>query len=650
MAADKDEIKLRSDVVDVIGAFVPLKKRGRNHIGLCPFHQEKTPSFNVDPATQTFKCFGCGVGGDIFTFIEQYQNMSFVEAAEFLARRAGLTFERARGQSPEQISERERMLALNEMAAKFFEDRIQRVESAKHYLLNRGVSYDTIRQFRLGFAPEGWDNLAGHLQAQKQDVKLAIEAGLLHRGQTGDVYDVFRNRIVFPILDEQERIVGFGGRTMGEDQPKYLNTGETPLFSKSKLLYGLSFARRKIASEERALLMEGYTDVIAAHQAGFNHAVATLGTSLTEEHARKLARLAPTVVLVYDADNAGIKATLRASEILEKEGVQVRVVRLPAGEDPDSILSKGDIAGFQAALDTAAGRVEYQLERIVQDVGDKDDGARQLMMRQIVEILASVPTRVERDVYINKVWRFHPMSGHGPSVASEQLHADAEARAAQKRGEQPAKRQAVSQPYGQNYGYQRRERPWSEQSDGRRRDRGSFGRDRFPYRLGPVEPPPKIEAGPTSEDRAEQQLLRALAEPEWRSTVLRYIRPDELCTEDGRRFARFVETNLAELNSAEEGWAAVLDRREEAEFSLRIRQHLQEIGANSAKVPVNEAGIKGCAETIKRHREIELVQRQYELLQSKPVLSAEDQERVREYQIDLRKLKGSNPSAGVQGE
>ena len=648
MAADKDEIKARNDVVDVIGTFVSLKKRGRNHIGLCPFHQEKTPSFNVDPLTQTFKCFGCGEGGDIFTFVEKYQNMSFVEAAEFLARRVGLNFERGRGQTPEKLSEREQMLALNETAAKFFEERLQKADSARQYLLNRGLSVETIRAFRLGLAPEGWDNLAGFLQARRQDLKLAAEAGLLKKGDSGDVYDVFRNRIIFPILDEQERVVGFGGRAMGDDQPKYLNTGDTPLFSKSKLLYGLPYARRKIAAAEQALLMEGYTDVIAAHQAGFLNAVATLGTSLTEEHARKLARLAPTVVLVYDGDNAGIKATLRASEILEKEGAQVRVARLAAGEDPDSILKRGDIAGFQSALDNASGRVEYQLERVLAETDSATSEGKELLQRRILHILATVSTASARDQYIEHVWKLHPLSRHGLTVVKEQMHKDivAYSRKERKRGDSTA--ESVRKTGGVLS-----ESGLADHALSANRPRnGSRGRGNWPpHPKDYVKPVQGGAGGLSAEERAERELLRALAEPEWRSTVLKHIRPGDLYSEDAQRFARFVESYRHELDAAESGWAAVLDRVEDAEFSLRIRQVLQEISANSVKVPVNEAAIKGCAETIKRHRGIELVQRQQlEMLQSKPDLSAEDREQIREYHLTLVKLKGSNPSEGVQGE
>ncbi len=659
MAADKDEIRARSDVVEVIGGVVSLKKRGRSHIGLCPFHQEKTPSFNVDPVTQTFKCFGCGEGGDVFTFVEKYQNMTFVEAAEHLARRAGLVFERKGGPTKEESSERERMLALNELAARYFEDWLKKVDSARSYLLNRGLGIETITRFRLGFAPDNWDGLSSSLKSQKQDLRLAAVGGLLHSAKTGDFVDVFRNRIIFPILDEQERIVGFGGRTMGDEQPKYLNTGETPLFAKSKLLYGLPFARRKIASEERTLLMEGYTDVIAAHQAGFVNAVATLGTSLTDDHARRLARLAPTVVLVYDADSAGIKATLRASEILEKEGVQVRVARLPAGEDPDSLLTKGDAGAFQTAIDKAVGRVEYQLERIVEGAEQKDDSSRQLMLRQIVEILASVPSRSERDVYVNRMWLFHPMSSHGPSVASEQLHREAEARAGRKAGRSKAENPqtgagpsgAAQSGAGQSGYSSGAGRKWEADGGGRwRPESEERRRERFRRQVRPVEAPGKGSAGPSAEDRAERELVRALAEPEWRSVVLKYIKPDDLFSEDARRFARFVEANLSELEAPDSNLAVVLDRSEEAEFSLRIREQLQEIGARMVKVPVNEAAIKGCAEMLRRHREIELVQRRMsDLLQSKPELSAEDQERVGEYQSLLRQLKGSAPSEGGQG-
>jgi DNA primase len=265
----------------------PLKQKGRNWQGLCPFHQEKTPSFYVDPATQTFKCFGCGASGDVFTFISRYENMSFVEAAEWLARRAGLQFARRGQEEAGRKSERDQIFEINAVACDYFRTMLQRVPAAKEYLHQRGLTQEALTRFQIGYAPDSWDALVSFLRARRLSLQIAETAGLVVRASSGDMVDMFRHRIIFPIHDEQERIVGFGGRALGDMQPKYLNTGETPVFAKSRLLYGLPFARRKIAAAGYTLLMEGYMDVVAAHQADFSNALATLGTSLTEEHARK---------------------------------------------------------------------------------------------------------------------------------------------------------------------------------------------------------------------------------------------------------------------------------------------------------------------------------------------------------------------------
>ncbi len=454
--------------------------------------------------------------------------------------------------------------------------------------------------------------------------------------------DMFRHRIIFPIHDEQERIVGFGGRALGDVQPKYLNTGETPVFAKSKLLYGLPFARRKIAAEGRTLLMEGYMDVVAAHQADFSNALATLGTSLTEEHARKLARLAPVVTLVYDADNAGIKATLRASELLEKEGVQVRVVRLPPGDDPDSLLKRGESSTFQRAIDGAVGRVEYQLERIVAEADQTSEAGRARMLRQIVAILASVPVRVERDAYIERVWRFHPMSGSGPGVAKEMFHRDAEALIARKRGETPAPTEESpppSPPPGGGYrggssaggGYRRRE------TGEPRRERDS--RAGWRERTRPMEPPPVAEVSITGEERAERELMRALASPMWRTVTLRRAVADDFLSPMARRFFLFVQAHAQALLSEDANLVDILIREEEEEFSTAIRQQLQEFNTLMANVPITEALIQGCLETLRKHRKYVRSAELAQYLQSKTILTQEDQELLREYQQLLNELK-----------
>jgi DNA primase len=244
--ADKEQIRERSDIVEIIGSFVPLNRKGKTYAGLCPFHQEKTPSFNVDPTYQTYKCFGCGEGGDVFTFIEKHENMTFVEAAEYLARRAGLTLDRKGGPSAAQVSEREKLFEMNAVAARYYAVMLEKNLRAHEYLTGRGLSEETIKRFQLGYALDNWEALSNYLELQKKDVRLAEKVGLVRRSSSGGFNDVFRNRIMFPIHDEQQRVIGFGGRAFGDDPPKYLNTGDTPLFNKSRTLYALPFARKKI--------------------------------------------------------------------------------------------------------------------------------------------------------------------------------------------------------------------------------------------------------------------------------------------------------------------------------------------------------------------------------------------------------------------
>ena len=361
----KEEIRSRTDIVEVIGNYTRLKRAGKNWTGLCPFHADKNPSFSVSP-TGFYKCFSCGEGGDLFKFIQKKENLEFIEAIEFLAKRAGIVFER-RGVSPEKASEREQMFALNELAAKFFQDRLTKSPEAQDYLANRALLKSTQEQFQLGFAPPDWEALTFFLQKQRLDLALALKIGLIKERKEGSsgYYDTFRNRLMFPIFDVNGRVIAFGGRAMGDDKAKYLNSEQSPLFDKSRTLYGLNFARRKLSGDTPAVFVEGYVDVITAHQAGFPQCVATLGTSMTEEHARLLVRYNPKVVICYDGDSAGIKATLRGAAVWEAigiEGAEVRVGPSACRRRPRFTAQAGEVTTFQKALDAAIPRVEYQIE------------------------------------------------------------------------------------------------------------------------------------------------------------------------------------------------------------------------------------------------------------------------------------------------
>jgi len=602
MRVDKDEIRARNDIVEVIGASVALRRRGRNYVGLCPFHNEKTPSFNVDPVTQTFRCFGCDASGDVFTFVERYQNMSFVEAAEYLARRAGVEF--ARGGQGQRAGERDRLYEINAIALAYYRAQLARNAFARDYVARRGLSEEALEKFQIGYAPDAWDGLVGYLTVRKSDLQAARQAGLLQVSSSGDLFDMFRHRLMFPILDEQERVVGFGGRCFGDEQPKYLNTGETPIFQKSRLLYGLPFARRRIGVEGKALLMEGYMDVIAAHQAGFTTAVATLGTALTEDHARRLARLFssnPTVVLVYDADSAGVRATLRSSEILEKEGIGVRIVRLPEGDDPDSLLRRGESATFQRLIDAAVGRVEYQLDRIVAEADQSTEDGRATMLRRILAVLATVPSRSERDVYIEKVWQYHTMRASGAGVAKEQMHRDAEALAALNR--ERARRPVAVAPGA------------------------------------PAQARPRPATRLTATQRAERLLVRGLASAEWSVWVTRCANEDDFLDPSARRLFELVRDTPEAALSGPEALLEAVDAQGDAGFSEAVRALLQEFDSIAANEPLSDEALAGCVERLRQAKIRHLTAEMARCLQG-PVVTEADREQVRAYHRTLEKLKG----------
>ena len=355
--SDIDEVRSRIDLVSVVERYVTLKRAGGKLKGLCPFHQEKTPSFTVSPEIGRWYCFGsCAEGGDVFKFVQKIENLSFPEALERLALQANVTLTGRRngtdaglGDGPRsEAGEKDRIYRINALALRFYRETLGRSSVARNYLQERGLVHAAQENFSLGFAVDEWDGLCRFLTQKGVALADAEKAGLVTIGERG-TFDKLRGRLIFPIFDVQERPIAFGGRLIAEarpGQPKYWNSPETPVFSKSRTLYGLSRARKAIAAREQAIVVEGYTDVIACHQAGFENVVATLGTSLTEEHVQILARLASVVMLAFDADSAGLKAAGRAAQIFEAQEVEVRVLDLPEGEDPDSLPAFGQASGF----------------------------------------------------------------------------------------------------------------------------------------------------------------------------------------------------------------------------------------------------------------------------------------------------------------
>lgn len=394
-----EEIKSRNDIVDVISAYVHLKRAGSNYQGLCPFHSEKTPSFTVFSATQGYYCFGCGAGGDVITFIRQSENLEYIPALEFLARRAGITI-------PADLTRRDgfdrsRMFAMNREAARFFHNQLFEPSGreALRYLTARGLSEAVIKHFGLGYSPPGFSVLTAYLHKlgyTDQEMTSAFLCGKSKK--SGAPFDYFRNRVMFPIIDVSGNVIAFGGRVMDDSTPKYLNSSDTPVFKKSRNLFALNFARTSCSDE--IVLCEGYMDVIAMHSAGFTNAVATLGTALTPEQARIMARYTKKVLISYDSDAAGQKAANRAIGILGEVGLDVRVLRLSGAKDPDEFLKKYGAEKFRAQLTGSKSKFDYNMENILarHDISLPDEKIK--ACAELCKMIAEIYSSAEREIYI----------------------------------------------------------------------------------------------------------------------------------------------------------------------------------------------------------------------------------------------------------
>jgi DNA primase len=359
MNSDTDEIKNRIDIVEFISEYVPLKRAGQNYKAPCPFHSEKTPSFMVSPQKQIFHCFGCGEGGDIFGFVMKYEGMDFREALEFLAGKAGVQI---RKQDPGQQGVKQKLKAIQNEAMEFFAEHLARSGDALGYLKDRGIKEAAIEDFSLGHAPPGWHNLHEHLKGKGYEKQSIMQSGLVATGEKG-AYDVFRNRIIFPIFDMQGELIAFGGRALGDGQPKYLNSPDTPLFRKSENLYALNRAKEGIRDKNYAIVVEGYMDAIMCHQYGIMNVVAPLGTALTEGHLRKIGRLVDNVLLVFDGDRAGTAAAKRSLPLITAHDMRAKVLLLPDGQDPDSILLDHGPDHLRKLIGTAFSPMEFLLNR-----------------------------------------------------------------------------------------------------------------------------------------------------------------------------------------------------------------------------------------------------------------------------------------------
>jgi DNA primase len=568
-SADLDEIRARSDIVEVVSQYVALKRTGKNFKGLCPFHAEKTPSFTVNPSLQRWRCFGCGLYGDVFDFIMRIENVTFVEAARLLAERLGVEFHTTGSASARQQKDRrEQILQVNQLAAQFFRDMLKRYPLPQRVLQQRGVAPETQERFGIGYAPPEWSAFTNLIKAKRMPLTIAAEAGLIVQGESGEYYDRFRDRLMFPIWDRQGRVVAFGGRALGEATPKYLNSPETPLFRKSRTIYALHLARERMMAERTALLLEGYMDVVAAHQAGFTHAIASMGTSLTEEQIGILSRLVSRVIVVYDSDNAGLEAAKRAAEILQQHNMEVLVARLPDGEDPDSLLRRMGAPALQECIDKAEPLAAFLLYNLQRRYELQTVEGRMKVLKEAIPILAAIPSGIERDRYITQLAPLHPAYFSNPSKPEELIRREVERFLRYKQME--GKKEQTAQ------------------------DTPAVTEVEEPFPPGVV--------------RAESALLRGILSEEWRTLALQIAQADDLVSDAAKQFFELVRR----------AWEAGMELHRPSLLSALSDPRLREMVSTRLQLeePLNEQVLRDSASFLQRwHKRTRQVQISAQLAQ-----------------------------------
>lgn len=394
------ELRLKTDVVDLISSYVSLKKRGNTYVGLCPFHNEKTPSFTVYENTQSFYCFGCGAGGDGVSFMRKIENLDYIDAVKVLAQRAGMQMP-DEGYDDSLSKKRRVILQINRETARFYHNYMmsERGKVGLQYFLNRGLSQKTIRHFGLGYAPNNWDELFKHLKSKGYDVSDMLTAGVVRKGEKG-YYDYFRNRVMTPIIDVRGNFIAFGGRVLDDSKPKYINTSDTLVYKKTNEVFGLNYA--KDSGKDSLILCEGYMDVIAMHQAGFTNAVAGCGTALTNEQVRLLSRYAKEIILVYDNDEAGQKALNKAISLFDQVDVKISIPTLSGGKDPDEIIKNFGRARFADMLENSSNEVEFAIMKLRRGFNLQTTQGKSQFASEAVKILANA-TPIERDLYLSRL-------------------------------------------------------------------------------------------------------------------------------------------------------------------------------------------------------------------------------------------------------
>ena len=418
MAIDQsflDELTARSDIVDVVSRYVSLKKSGSNYFGLCPFHNEKSPSFSVSQDKQIFHCFGCGVGGGVISFIMRAEGLEFYDAVSFLAKQNGMTVPE-NNYDKKTSKSRERLLALMKDTARFYYSELWKPENinVQQYFAKRGLTRKTMNRFGLGFAPNSFFATMDAMKEKGYTQDELLACGLVAKSEKGNLYDKFRNRVMFPIFDLRGNVIAFGGRVMDDSKPKYLNSPETSIFHKSRNLFAIEKARK--TTNDYFILAEGYMDVIALHQAGFNSAVASLGTALTEEQARLIARYTKNIIISYDADNAGQMAAQRAIDILKKSGLNVRVLRIPNAKDPDQFIKEKGSDAFRRLIEQSSDDIAYKINNIASKFDLEEDQDRISFLKEAAYILALIDSDIEREIYTTRVANMAKISPQSMTV------------------------------------------------------------------------------------------------------------------------------------------------------------------------------------------------------------------------------------------
>ena len=442
-----EQVRDRTDIVELVSQYVDLKTSGRNRMGLCPFHAEKTPSFSVNAERQFYHCFGCGAGGDVYSFLMHSEGLSFPDAVRRLAERAGIDLEERPLTPPEraQIEERERLYRINGLAADYFHHNLMehpQAKIAREYMKKRGYGQKAAAEYRIGCALSGWDDLKKHLEQHQVAATEARTLGLLREGTSGrGDYDMFRSRLMFPIFDLAGRVVAFGGRVLDAGKPKYINSPESPIYHKGGVLFGLYQARQAIRVSGDVLVVEGYFDQLALNRAGFAQSVATCGTALTAEHVQQLKRYAQRVVLVFDQDSAGKQATFKAMTTLQQEGVAAAAITLPSGDDPDSFLQRQGADAFQRCLDRARPVMELYMEETLKEAGYGVE-LKVKAVEQVLEKIAALKSELEQDLYLKE------LSGRsGIDVARLQTKLETIARQQRGRSRAPVSTASPSAPH-----------------------------------------------------------------------------------------------------------------------------------------------------------------------------------------------------------